>query len=463
MNHTETPPDACGPGRAGATVNSAQSVVASPSRRQLVRVVLQGAAVPVVASALGIGTMAAHAASAGGAAKPVASPAVGHTVSVVRDFGDPYLELLRLLTVAAEIEHGLMVQYLYAGYSVKPVYQTVAGFGAPNTNDLIGIAVQEMQHLGKVNQLLVALGASPVMIREDFPFEPDIIPFRLRLEPMSRPSLGKYVWCESPPGATDGARARNGEDKAFCGLLEHVLGKEQRPNFVGDLYDAVMNTLKELAATKEASLPDLLAWLPVLQEIKDEGEDGHYKFFRRTFLGKHEGFGGRPDPWMLPVSDALFPAYQLPIDPTAYAGHPNHIKDPAAQRLAWLGNLHYWTVLNLLSLGYSTGSQDLIALSRGHMMVPFNSLARQLAKMGSGMPFDPLGQGYLSNVRNGGSVRFIRHLLAEADRLEAQIGKDLPSDYALGFCKATSAALSQLEPAVRGARAPTQPWNDGLA
>ncbi len=163
-----------------------------------------------------------------------------------------------------------------------------------------------------------------------------------------------------------------------------------------------MHTVKELAATKEASLPDLKAWLPVLQEIKNEGEHGHYQFFRRTFLGRHEGFGGRPDPWMLPTSDARYPAYQLPIDPTAYPGHPNQIKDPAAQRLAWLGNLHYWVVLNLLSLGYSTGSQDLIALSRGHMMVPFNSLARQLAKMGSGMPFDPLGQGYLNNVRSGG-------------------------------------------------------------
>jgi Ferritin-like len=430
---------------------------ASPSRRQLVRVVLQGAALPVVGSALGAGSTGAQAAASSSAA------ATGSTVTVVRDFADPYLELLRLLTVAAEIEHGLMVQYLYCAYSVKPVYQGLVGHGAPSTHDLIGVAVQEMQHLGKVNQLLVALGASPVMIREDFPFEPDIIPFRLRLEPMSRPSLSKYVWCESPPGATDGAKAANAEDKAFCRLLEHTLGKDQRPNFVGDLYDAVMNAVKELAATKEASLPDLNAWLPVLQEIKSEGEDGHYKFFRRTLLGKHEAFGGRPDPWMLPAHDPLYPAYPLPIDPTAYLGHPNHIKDPLAQRLAWLGNLQYWAVLNLLSLGYTVGSQDLIALSRGHMMVPFASLARQLARMGSGMPFDPLGQGYLRTARGGGSVRFIRHLLAEADRLEAQIGKNLPSDYAVGFSKATIAALTQLEPALRVARAPTQPWDDGLA
>ncbi len=441
-----------------STADAAVLGLPSPSRRRLVRVVLQGAALPGVCSVLGV--PGAHAATPSAGAP---APAAGDTVTVLRDFNDPYLELLRLLTVAAEIEHGLMVQYLYAAFSVKPVYQAVAGYGAPNTNDLIGIAVQEMQHLGKVNQLLVALGASPALIREDLPFEPDIIPFRLRLEPMSRASLGKYVWCESPPGATDVARQRNPGDQAFCRMLEHALGKDQRPNFVGDLYDAVIATVKELAAARDASLPDLPAWLPVLDEIKKEGELGHFQFFKRTFLGKHEGFGGRPDPWMLPVADALYPAYQLPVDPTAFSGNPNQIKDPLAQRLAWLGNLHYWVVLNLLSVGYSVGSQDLIALSRGHMMVPFNALARALAKMGSGMPFDPLGQGYLRTAKNGGSLRFIRHLLSEADRLEAQIGKELPSDYALGFCRSTSAALAQLEPKIRTARAPTQPWYDGLA
>ncbi|MEQ1805704.1 MAG: ferritin-like domain-containing protein [Burkholderiaceae bacterium] len=436
---------------------SAVGEMHNPSRRQMVRVMLQSAAaVPLMGAALGAAPAGANA--AGSQAEAPASD----VATVIRDFSDPYLELLRLLTVAAEIEHGLMVQYLYAAFSVKPVYRAVAGHGAPNTNDLIGIAVQEMQHLGKVNQLLVALGASPVMIREDFPFEPDIIPFRLRLEPMSRASLGRYVWCESPPGATDVHHVHGAEDLAFCRLLEHVLGKEQRPNFVGNLYDAVMSAVNEVAATKDASLPDVLAWLPALQEIKSEGELGHFQFFKRTFLGKHEGFGGRPDPWMLPASDPLYPAFQLPVDPTAYIGHQHQILDPAAQRLAWLGNLHYWVVLNLLSLGYSVGSQDMVALSRGHMMVPFQSLARQLAQMGSGMPFDPLGQGYLRSVKNGGSLRFLRRLLDEADRLEAQIGKGLPSDYAVGFCKATSAALGQLEPVLRTARAPTQPWDDGL-
>lgn len=435
-----------------------------PTRRQWVRLVAQGAAWPAASALLGAASPAASGAEPtnepSGAAGATQAAAMQH---VVRDFRDPYLELLRLLHVAAEIEHGLMIQYLYGAFSVKPIYQGLAGYGAPHANDLMGIAIQEMQHLGKVNQLLVALGAAPTLIREDFPYEPEINPFRLRLEPLSRASLAKYVWCESPPGATDMRQARNAADRAFCGDLEAALGPARRPNFVGDLYSTIINLTKELGATQDRAVPDLHPWVKLLQDIKDEGEVGHYPCFRRAFLGSHEGFAGQTDVWSRSVSDPLYPAYPLPTDPTAYLGHENQILDPAAQRLAWLGNLHYWSVLSLLSVGYSIGSPELVALSRGHMMGPFFSLARKLAQLGSGMPFDPLGQGYLHGLKNGGSVRFVRRLLLEADHLEKQIGKALPSDFPADFCRATTAALARLEPSVRSARAPTEPWNDGLA
>jgi Ferritin-like len=48
---------------------------------------------------------------------------------IVRDFQDPYLELVRLVREASEIEHALLVQYLYASFSVKPRYQAVIGTG----------------------------------------------------------------------------------------------------------------------------------------------------------------------------------------------------------------------------------------------------------------------------------------------------------------------------------------------
>lgn len=434
---------------------------ANPQRRQFVRVALQAAALPVAYSALG--TSSASAATPADVARPIEA---SDPVHIVRDFEDPYLELLRLLNVAAEIEHGLMVQYLYCAFSIKPRYAALAGLGVPSADHIMGIAVQEMQHLGKVNNLLGALGAAPVLIREDFPYEPDIIPFRFRLEPASRASLAKYVWTESPTGATDLAKARTAEDRLFCRQLDQVLSNGQRrPNFVGPLYDAIIALVKEVDGGKDASLPDLKPFVPILEGIKAEGEVGHYQTFRKAFLGVHPGFGNETRVWERPVTDPLYPAYPLPHNPTAYVGHENQIQDPTARRLAWLGNLHYWSLLNLLSTGYSKGSNELVLASRTHMMGPFMSLARQLAQTGSGMPFDPLGQGYARSAGNKGSANYLRHLLAETDRFEKQIGKDLPGDYPAGLCAATEQVLTRVEPQLRAAVAPmpVDPWDVGLA
>lgn len=439
-------------------------------RRRLFRVALQGASVPAAVSLLGGLPNALSAATGlpapagltitGAHGEPVEPIGGGR---VVRDFRDPYIELLRLLHAAAEIEHALMTQYLYAAFSLKPIYQAIAGHGSPNTHDLLGVAIQEMQHLGKVNQLLVALGAAPTLIREDFPYEPDIYPFRFQLEPLSRASLAKYVWTEAPVGATDAAKAQTTADRAFCAELERALGKRARPNYVGSLYDAVIAAARELDATGDAGLPRLETWIATLHDIKVEGEIGHFQFFKSVFTGTHAGFGGRPDIWSRPLADPLYPAYQLPINPTAYVGHDQQIPDPQTQGLAWLGDLHYWILLMLLSTGYSRGSAEHIALARVHMMGPFWSLARRLAALGSGMPFDPLGVGYARGLTREGNARLLSRLLNEADAFEKRLGALLPTDYPVDCCRGTQQVLAQIEDKVRSARAPSVPWDDGLA
>jgi hypothetical protein len=50
---------------------------------------------------------------------------------------------------------------------------------------------------------LVALGAAPNVIPQDFPFEPEIYPFAFNLEPLSRATLAKYVYAEAPAGVLD--------------------------------------------------------------------------------------------------------------------------------------------------------------------------------------------------------------------------------------------------------------------
>ncbi|MEZ5934366.1 MAG: ferritin-like domain-containing protein [Alphaproteobacteria bacterium] len=111
----------------------------------------------------------------------------------------PRDEAIFWLTAAAEIEHFLMVQYLFSAYSLNP-----AGAGAQQTNvtnlqnSILQIAREEMGHLITVQNLLHILGAPLHFGREHSPYASDIYPFRFKLEPMSLPSLAKYVMAESP-------------------------------------------------------------------------------------------------------------------------------------------------------------------------------------------------------------------------------------------------------------------------
>ena len=72
------------------------------------------------------------AAAAAEVRRPSAAASAAASAEIIRDFDDPYLELVRLLREAAEIEHALMVQYLYGAYSLKPAYIGIRGFSAPS-------------------------------------------------------------------------------------------------------------------------------------------------------------------------------------------------------------------------------------------------------------------------------------------------------------------------------------------
>jgi hypothetical protein len=103
-----------------------------------------------------------------------------------------------LLQVAAEVEHGLLVQYLYAAYSST----NLLGQKQP----IINIAVQEMDHLLNVQNMLLALKRRPYFGRGNFPPSPERVkfyPFPFQFEPLSESSLAKYVVAESPDQSLD--------------------------------------------------------------------------------------------------------------------------------------------------------------------------------------------------------------------------------------------------------------------
>ena len=105
-----------------------------------------------------------------------------------------------LLDIDAEIEHSLMVQYLYAAYSlggpqVPGEYRDrVRGW----QEIVLGIAKEEMGHLISVQNVLRLIGAPLNFGREDYPWDTPFYPYPFMLEPLTLPALAKYIYAESP-------------------------------------------------------------------------------------------------------------------------------------------------------------------------------------------------------------------------------------------------------------------------
>lgn len=402
------------------------AIVAEEERRRIFlrRALACGAAVPAL---VGLSHLAAG-----------ESKAATNSVHVVRNFTDPYLELVRLLREACEVEHALMLQYLYGALSLKPAYQALAGSGVPGSDTLLGVAIQEMQHLAAVNRLLVALGASPNLVPAEFPYEPQIYPFEFNLEPLSPRSLAKYIYAEAPVGFFDARQRR--ADENFAATVLAMIGPKRRPNHVGSLYIAIIELTREVG--QRPGFPNHKAWLAKLEAIKTEGEVNHFGFFKSVLLATHPAFQNHRNAWRISPTHATYPAYSVPVNPTAYIGHENQILNPDLLALAWLSNLHYWTVLLLLDQHFRTVDPAPRGLALAHMMGPLLSLGRHLPALGCGLPFDPLNFGSAPALDGSASRRLIASLVRESITLAKGIALTLPADYPQAVAESTLASLT---------------------
>jgi len=101
---------------------------------------------------------------------------------------------IMLLQIGASIEHALMVQYLYAAYSLRDKPEQ-----ATWRKSLLTIAREEMGHLLTVQNILTLMGGAFNLDRGDYPWD---VPFEacpFRLERLTQGSLACYVYAEMPP------------------------------------------------------------------------------------------------------------------------------------------------------------------------------------------------------------------------------------------------------------------------
>lgn len=178
----------------------------------------------------------------------------------------PEEELIDLLENAAEIEHGLMIQYLYSLYSSKD--QIISGA-------LLNIAIEEMGHFVTVQNLLLACGHLPYLGHSDWNNPNLFQPFPFKLEPISRGSLAKYSVAEMPDP--------NSIDKTQYPDLEEILNEADSSagvvvdgNRVGLLYAKIYWLLR--ANDEVLDLPSLEPWtgFPVEEFASDPDLAGRH-------------------------------------------------------------------------------------------------------------------------------------------------------------------------------------------
>ncbi len=296
-----------------------------------------------------------------------------------------------LLLEAAELEHMIMCQYLFAEFSLKPADEPSL---TAEQSDAVqrwrkmisGIAVEEMLHLALVYNVLAAIGGAPTFNRPNFPQLSGYFPSRLQLDlmPFGERALRHFLYLERPEALEDqhadgfvpGAPPRTPVE------ADEIMPRGQEYSTVGRLYRGIADGLRNLVelhgeeavfiglptaqATPERfqwpqviAVTDLESALAAVEQIIEQGEgargdwrDAHYG----RFLGMWEEFHElrRTDPAFEPARPVVPAFHHQPFD---IAAPQILITDPLTERIAEVAALAYEVVLHML-LRYFTHTDE---------------------------------------------------------------------------------------------------------
>ncbi|MDI1257366.1 MAG: ferritin-like protein [Flavobacterium sp.] len=153
--------------------------------------------------------------------------------------GKDYITML--LQIDAEIEQGLMLQYLYSAYSIggkqvpEKYQQTVHTW----QNIILGIAKEEMGHFISVQNVLKVIGAPLNFGRESYPWDSPFYPFPFTLEKFSLDSLAKYVYAEAPSDWLES------DDPLAVEIRNSVDATVSDPHTVGALFIVLLQLIND--------------------------------------------------------------------------------------------------------------------------------------------------------------------------------------------------------------------------
>jgi hypothetical protein len=286
-----------------------------------------------------------------------------------------------LLVEAAQLEHMIMCEYLFAEFSLESSGK-FTGEQADAVDRWRGtlhdIAVQEMLHLALVCNLMAAVGAAPTFGRPNFPRRSGYFPASVQLDllPFGGQSLLHFLYLERPEGMErQDAEGFLPMQPSLAPLdASEAMPRGQEFATVGHLYRGVERGLGILAerigeralfvgSPRAQATPERFQW-PQLIAVTDlksaqsaideiiaqgEGARGEWKSAHYgRFLTMWEEYDDlrRRDPHFQPARP-VSPAYSRQpfdvVDPVRL------ITDPHTRRVAELAALSYELVLQLLT------------------------------------------------------------------------------------------------------------------
>lgn len=194
----------------------------------------------------GRGRLAEVLATRGGRAEPEAPFVIEHREA-----------LIYMLCQAAELEHGIMCQYLFAAFSLKQ--STDEGLTSEELEGVsrwrhavAHVATEEMLHLALVQNVLSAVGAAPHLTRPNLPAPAHHYPagVSLTLVPFGERALQHFMFLERPEGmALEGAKGIDAPVHDAVPLMAEGDIVPQLQDFatIGHLYRSIEHGLAHLA------------------------------------------------------------------------------------------------------------------------------------------------------------------------------------------------------------------------
>jgi hypothetical protein len=184
--------------------------------------------------------------------------------------------LITLLHIAAEAEHGLMVQYLYAAYSLggPGLSPSKAATVGKWQKSILEVAKEEMGHLLTVQNLLSLLGAPPNFTRAETGFEEALSPIPFVLSPLTRETVASFTFAEMSTDLEAHLQAGGSEiSKSLQAFLAHhqlgsieeqteknaslISKRKLKPQPVSLLYEEIIKVFSDSDAIPDSDFDEM--------------------------------------------------------------------------------------------------------------------------------------------------------------------------------------------------------------